>query len=151
VILSSPITEPQEDKLRKDLLIFACAFMNLAVVLWLAIYWFMGMIFSANVPIIYQLISVVSLVYYFRTKRFDIFRFVQLGLFLFVPFIMQWSIGSAVTASGVMLWALLAPIGALVVSGWRESVPWFIAYLVMTIVSGFLIIILEPVAQAMCR
>ena len=151
MILSSPITEPQEDKLRKDLLIFACAFMNLAVVLWLAIYWFMGMIFSANVPIIYQLISVVSLVYYFRTKRFDIFRFVQLGLFLFVPFIMQWSIGSAVTASGVMLWALLAPIGALVVSGWRESVPWFIAYLVMTIVSGFLIIILEPVAQAMCR
>ncbi|MGB8078636.1 MAG: adenylate/guanylate cyclase domain-containing protein [Gallionella sp.] len=130
------MTYAQEDKLRKDLLIFACAFMNLAVVLWLAIYWYMGLHFSANVPLVYQLISVVSLVHYFKTKKFEIFRFVQLSLFLFVPFIMQWSIGNSVTASGVMLWALLAPVGALVVSGWRESVPWFIAYIVMTVVSG---------------
>lgn len=132
-------TEPadtQEERLRKSLLIFACAFMNLAVVLWLAIYWMMGRHFSANVPLGYQLISVASLIYYFRTKRFAPFRFVQLSLFLFAPFVMQWSIGSSVTSSGVMLWALLAPIGALVVSGWRESIPWFIAYVVMTAVSG---------------
>ncbi len=129
-------TYAQEDKLHRDLLIFACAFMNLGVVLWLAIYWFMGLHFSANIPLLYQLISVASLVYYLKSKKFGIFRFVQLSLFLFVPFIMQWSIGNSVTASGVMLWALLAPIGALVVSGWRESVPWFIAYIVMTVVSG---------------
>lgn len=127
----------QEDKLRHDLLIFACAFMNLAVVLWLAIYWAMGLHFSANVPLGYQLVSVASLLHFFKTKNFAIFRFVQLSLFLFVPFTMQWSIGSSVTASGVMLWALLAPIGALVVSGWRDSVPWFIAYMLMTVVSGF--------------
>jgi class 3 adenylate cyclase len=127
----------QEEKLHKDLLIFACAFMNLAVVLWLAIYWLMGLHFSANVPLIYQVISVASLVHYWKTRNFEIFRFIQLSLFLFVPFIMQWSIGSSITASGVMLWALLAPIGALVVSGWRDSVPWFIAYILMTVVSGF--------------
>jgi adenylate cyclase len=129
-------TYAQEDKLHKDLLIFACAFMNVAVVLWLAIYWFMGLHFSANIPLIYQVVSVASLVHFLKTKNFEIFRFVQLSLFLFVPFIMQWSIGNSVTASGVMLWALLAPIGALVVSGWKESVPWFIAYIVMTVVSG---------------
>jgi len=129
-------TYSQEDKLHRDLLIFACAFMNLAVVLWLAIYWIMGLHFSANIPLLYQLISVASLVHYLKTKNFEIFRFVQLSLFLFVPFIMQWSIGNSVTASGVMLWALLAPVGALVVSGWRESVPWFFAYIVMTVISG---------------
>ena len=134
----------QEDKLHKELLIFACAFMNLAVVLWLAIYWMMGLNFSTNVPLVYQLVSVASLVHFFKVKNFKIFRFVQLSLFLFVPFIMQWSIGSAVTASGVMLWALLAPIGALVVSGWRESVPWFIAYMVMTAISGFFDYYLAP-------
>ena len=126
----------QEEKLHRDLLIFACAFMNLAVMLWLAIYWVMGIHFSTNVPLAYQLISVASLVYFYKYKNFETFRFVQLSLFLFVPFIMQWSIGSAVTASGVMLWALLAPIGALVVKGWRDSVPWFIAYMVMTVISG---------------
>jgi len=117
-------------------LIFACAFMNLAVMLWLAIYWMMGLHFPANVPLTYQLVSVASLVYYFKTKQFKLFRFVQLSLFLFAPFIMQWSIGNSVMSSGVTLWALLAPIGALVVSGWRESIPWFIAYIVMTVVSG---------------
>ncbi|MBI5626803.1 MAG: adenylate/guanylate cyclase domain-containing protein [Nitrosomonadales bacterium] len=137
IILPEETTYKQEDKLRRDLLIFACAFMNLAVVLWLAIYWVMGLHFSANVPLIYQLVSVASLVHFLKTRRFEVFRFVQLSLFLFVPFIMQWSIGSAVTSSGVMLWALLAPIGALVVSGWRDSIPWFIAYIVMTVVSGF--------------
>ena len=129
-------TDTQEDKLHRNLLIFAAAFMNLAVVLWLAIYWVMGLHFSANVPLAYQLVSVASLAYYFKTKRFEPFRFVQLSLFLFAPFIMQWSIGSSITSSGVTLWALLAPIGALVVSSWRESVPWFFAYIVLTVVSG---------------
>lgn len=134
--ITAETTDTQEEKLRKSLLIFACAFMNLAVVLWLAIYWMMGLNFSANVPLGYQLISVTSLIYYFKTRRFEPFRFVQLSLFLFAPFVMQWSIGSSVTSSGVMLWALLAPIGALVVSGWRESIPWFFAYIVMTVASG---------------
>jgi adenylate cyclase len=126
----------QEDKLHKDLLIFACAFMNLAVMLWLAIYWVMGLKYSTTIPLLYQVISVASLAHYLKTRQFEYFRFIQLSLFLFVPFIMQWSIGSSVTASGVMLWALLAPIGALVVSGWRDSIPWFFAYMVMTVVSG---------------
>jgi adenylate cyclase len=135
-VITEETMDTQEDKLHKDLLIFACGFMNLAVALWLALYWLMGLHFPANVPLGYQLISVASLVYYLKTKRFKPFRFVQLSLFLFSPFMMQWSIGSSVTSSGIMLWALLAPIGALVVSGWRESVPWFIAYIIMTAVSG---------------
>jgi class 3 adenylate cyclase len=136
--------DAQEDKLRRDLLIFACAFMNLAVMLWLAIYWAMGLHYSVDIPLLYQVISVSSLIFYLKTKRFVIFRFIQLSLFLFAPFVMQWTIGSSVTSSGVMLWALLAPIGALVVSGWRDSVPWFFAYIVMTVVSGVFDYYLAP-------
>jgi len=131
------ILDTQEDKLRKSLLIFAAAFMTFGVMFWLAVYWMMGLNYSTNVPLGYQAISVASLVHYMKTRNFKVFRFVQLTLFLFAPFIMQWSIGSSVTSSGVTLWALLAPIGALVVSGWRESIPWFFAYMVLTVVSGF--------------
>lgn len=130
------IMESQEEKLRRSLLIFAAAFMTLAVMLWLAIYWAMGVNFSSDVPLVYQLISVSSLIYYVKTRNFAVFRFIQLSLFLFAPFIMQWSMGSSVTSSGVTLWALLAPIGALVVSSWRDSIPWFFAYMVLTVVSG---------------
>ncbi|MDD4911188.1 MAG: adenylate/guanylate cyclase domain-containing protein [Sideroxydans sp.] len=134
--INPEMMESQEDKLRRSLLIFAAAFMTFAVMLWLAIYWAMGVNFSSNVPLIYQAISVSSLAYYVKTRNFVVLRFVQLSLFLFAPFVMQWSMGSSVTSSGVTLWALLAPIGALVVSSWKESVPWFVAYIVLTLVSG---------------
>ena len=130
------IAEKQEDRLQRSLLVFVGAFMNLAVMLWLTIYWWMGIHFSTNVPLAYQLVSIASIAYYLKTNNFTVFRFIQLSLFLFAPFIMQWSIGSSVSSSGVMLWALLAPVGAVVVSGWRESIPWFIAYIVMTVLSG---------------
>jgi len=135
--IGAEVMDTQEEKLRKSLLIFASAFMTLAVMLWLAIYWMLGVNFSSNVSLGYQAISVASLVYYMKTRNFEVLRFIQLTLFLFAPFIMQWSMGSSVTSSGVTLWALLAPIGALVVSGWRESIPWFFAYIVLTAVSGF--------------
>jgi class 3 adenylate cyclase len=135
--IGAEVMETQEEKLRRSLLIFASAFMTFAVMLWLAIYWMLGVNFSSNVSLGYQAISVASLAYYLKTRNFEVLRFVQLTLFLFAPFIMQWSMGSSVTSSGVTLWALLAPIGALVVSGWRESIPWFFAYIVLTAVSGF--------------
>jgi adenylate cyclase len=126
-----------EEKLRRSLLVFVSAFMNLAVMLWLAIYWWLGVYFSTNIPLAYQLVSVSSMAYYLKTGKFNVFRFIQLTLFLFVPFVMQWSIGNSIVASGVMLWALLAPVSAVVVSGWRESIPWFTAYMMMTAMSGF--------------
>ena len=127
----------QEDKLHSTLLILACAFMNFAVMLWLAIYWLMGQNYSSNVPLAYQAVSLSSLVYYLKTRNFAAFRLIQLSLFLFAPFVMQWSVGSSVTSSGVTLWALLAPVAAVVVAGWRESIPWFVAYIILTAVSGF--------------
>lgn len=126
-----------QDKLRRSLLVFACALMICAVQLWLAIYWMMGLKYSTNVPLTYQIISITSLLIYLKNGNFIIFRFVQLSLFLFSPFIMQWSMGSSVTSSGLMLWALLSPIAAIVAAGWRESVPWFVAYIGLTILTGF--------------
>src|SRR6202008_4124618 len=103
--------------------------------LWLAIYQLMGIRFSATVPLAYLAVSAASLAFYLWNRNFNLFRFVQTCLFLFVPFIMQWSIGSYVSSSGVMLWALLAPVGVMIFQGARESAPWFVAYLVLTAVS----------------
>ena len=54
-----------------------------------------------------------------------------------MPFVAQWSMGNFISASGVSLWALLAPIGAVLIVGPREALAWFIAYLVLTALSGF--------------
>src|SRR3954469_20530956 len=129
--------DTDEQKLQKTLLIFACGLMGFAAMLWLVIYHAMGIRYSATVPLIYLTVSGATLAIYLWNLNFEFFRFAQTSLYLFVPFIMQWSIGSYVTSSGVMLWALLAPIGVMVFQGPKESVPWFFAYLVMTAVSGF--------------
>ncbi|MDB5811647.1 MAG: adenylate/guanylate cyclase [Betaproteobacteria bacterium] len=131
------VTDTAEEKLQKTLLIFACGLMGFAAMLWLVIYHAMGIKYSATVPLIYLAVSAATLGIYVWNLNFAFFRFAQTSLYLFVPFIMQWSIGSYVTSSGVMLWALLAPIGVMVFQGPKESVPWFFAYLVMTAVSGF--------------
>jgi class 3 adenylate cyclase len=134
-VMTSEDTE--QDRLHKTLAIFACGLMGFAAMLWLAIYWAMGIKFSPTVPLTYLALSAGSLFLYLWKRNFELFRFVQVSLFLFVPFIMQWSIGSYVSSSGVMLWALLAPIGVMILQGPRESMPWFFAYIVLTAVSGF--------------
>jgi class 3 adenylate cyclase len=128
--------DTEEDRLRRTLLIFASAMMGFGAMLWLWIYWAMGIKFSATVPFVYILATAASLALYLWRRNFNVFRFTQIALFLFVPFVMQWSIGSYVSSSGVMLWALLAPIGAILVYDARRSIPWFIAYVVLAAVSG---------------
>src|SRR5687767_2390442 len=130
-------TDSEEEKLNKTLLIFACGLMGFAAMVWVAIYQAMGIRFSSTVPFTYVVLSAASLALYLWKGNFPLFRFIQTSLFLFVPFIMQWSIGSYVSSSGVMLWALLAPVGVMVFQGPRESLPWFFAYIVLTAVSGF--------------
>jgi len=129
--------DSEQEKLNKTLAIFASGLMGFGAMLWLVIYQAMGIKFSATVPFGYIAVSAASLVLYLWRRNFALFRFVQTSLFLFVPFVMQWSIGSYVSSSGVMLWALLAPVGVMMFQGPRESLPWFVAYLVMTAVSGF--------------
>jgi adenylate cyclase len=129
--------DSERERLNKTLAIFACGLMSFGVMLWLVIYWAMGIRFSVTVPLCYLVISAGSLAHYLWSRNFALFRFIQVSLFLFVPFIMQWSIGSYVSSSGVMLWALLAPVSVMIFQGPRESMPWFFAYIVMTAASGF--------------
>jgi adenylate cyclase len=128
--------DSEELRMRKTLLLFASGLMNMAAIVWLGIYWMLGLKLPTTIPFAYQLLSALILVIYLKTRNFDFFRFAQLSLFLFAPFVIQWSIGSFVNSSGIVLLALLAPVGAMVVYGPRESIPWFFTYVVLTALSG---------------
>jgi adenylate cyclase len=129
-------SDSEELRLRKTLLMFASGLMNAAAILWVGIYWWMGLKLPTSIPFGFQVLSALVLFTYLKTRNFDFFRLAQLALFLFFPFVIQWSIGSFVSSSGIALLALLAPIGAMVVYGPRESIPWFFAYVVLTVISG---------------
>ncbi|APV52423.1 hypothetical protein BWI17_12565 [Betaproteobacteria bacterium GR16-43] len=125
-----------EEKLSGDMLFFTTGFMMCAAAFWLAVYWSLGHQYSTAIPLIFQGLSACTIVLYLKTKRLMIFAFIQLGLILFAPFAMQWAIGNFVTSSGVSLWGLMAPVGAVTVLGTRQSVPWFFAWLFMTVMAG---------------
>ncbi len=125
-----------EEKLSGDMLVLTTGLMVLASVLWLSVYWSMGQQYSVSISLAFQALSAGTIAFYLRTRKLQLFAMIQLGLILFTPFAMQWSIGNFVTASGVSLWGLIAPVGAVTVLGTRQSLPWFFAWLFMTVMAG---------------
>ena len=132
-----------EERLAGDMLVFSTALMMVASMLWLAIYWSFGQRFSTLIPMIFLLSSLCTIVFFLKTRRLPLFCMMQLSLFLFTPFVLQWSMGNFVNSSGVSLWALLAPVSAIVILGTRESVPWFVAYIFLTAMSGMFDYVLQ--------
>jgi class 3 adenylate cyclase len=124
-------------RLKKVVLLFTCGLMIAAAGIWLALYKMLGLPVSASLPFAFQLASLATLLAYLWTLNFSMFRAAQLGLFLFVPFVVQWSIGNFVSASGVVLWSLLAPVGAVLLYSARDSIPWFFAYIVLLLLTGY--------------
>lgn len=143
----TPVPLTPEQKLSGDMLMLTTGFMMCAAALWLAIYWSLGYAYSTAIPLVFQLLSAGALVLYYRFGRLHAFAYTQLGLILFTPFAMQWSIGNFVNASGVSLWGLVAPVGAVTILGTRESLPWFFAWLFMTVMAGVFDFLLSGSAQ----
>jgi adenylate cyclase len=130
------VGDSEETRLAKSLLMLATGLTSMAAMLWVALYWAMGPQFSSTLPFLFQLLLAGNIILYALSRNFDFFQVSQLGMFLFLPFIAQWSIGNFISSSGVVLWGLLAPIGALLCFGVSQSLGWFIAWAVLTAVTG---------------
>ena len=128
--------DSEELRLNKSLLMLATGMASVAIMLWVTLYSILGPQFSTTMPLTFQLLLVGNMVFYIKSRNFDFFRVSQLGLFLFLPFVAQWSGGTIISTSGILLWALLAPVGAILCIGVRQSVGWFIAWVVLTALSG---------------
>ncbi|MBA3696676.1 MAG: adenylate/guanylate cyclase domain-containing protein [Methylotenera sp.] len=94
-----------------------------------------GYAVMAAVPYLYLIVSYASLFIFYRYKRFEYFTFTQLIMLLVMPFFMQWAIGGYAASSGVAIWAILSPVGALMILGTRPSTPWFLLFIGLAFVS----------------
>ncbi|MDP2152449.1 MAG: adenylate/guanylate cyclase domain-containing protein [Methylotenera sp.] len=87
------------------------------------------------VPYFYLIISYFGLFIFYHSKRFEYFTFTQLTMLLVMPFFMQWAIGGFEASSGVAIWAILSPVGALMILGTRQSTPWFLLFIGLAFLS----------------
>lgn len=104
--------------------------------IWVGTYFTLGLPVAAAIPLGYQVASVVSLVVFSRTKDYRFFRFSQATMMTLLPFLLQWTLGGFVASSAVSLWALVAAIGTLFFFTAGASIPWFVAFLGLTLASG---------------
>lgn len=94
-----------------------------------------GYALMAAVPYFYLVISYVSLYLFYHFKRFEYSTFTQLAMLLVMPFFMQWAIGGFSASSGVAIWAILSPVGALMLLGTRQSTSWFLLFMGLAVIS----------------
>ncbi len=125
----------EEDRLRKAAMVLTVSLIVVLSTVWVVSYSVLGLLVSAAVPFAYQVISIASLALLGRMKNFAFFWISQLTLIVLLPVLLQWSLGGFVASGGVIVWSLATPLLALVFS--REPLPWFLLYLFLTVLSGF--------------
>lgn len=125
-----PSDSPQE-RTAKAALTLASVVLGSFAAAWTLVYFLLGLTAAALIPLAYQVGLVLALGHFALTKSFVPFRLIALSLLLVTPVGLQFALGGFHQSSGVALWSLASPLGAVVAYGARNSLAWFAAYLVL--------------------
>lgn len=129
---------------RKRYLLLMAFLILPAGVIWGSIYWVFDQPLAAIIPWGYATLSAVTIVIFALTANYSFFRLAELGFILIAPFVLGLILGGFVNSSAVVLWSLLAPIGALIFYGTRQAAYWFALYLVLVLASSLIEPYLSP-------
>jgi len=133
--------DPHDDddiRLQKSLLVICAFLFMLAGIAWGLMYVIFNEPLAGVIPLCYSVISLLSILYFGRTRQYHFFRFSQLALILLLPFLLIMALGGFVNGSAVILWALISPMGAMLFDEPRHAPRWFLAFAVLVVVSNFL-------------
>lgn len=133
-----------ETRLVKSLLVLAALMFIVAGVLWWLMYTAFGEPLAGMIPLGYALVSSLSLAAYAITRRYRLFLFLQLLLILLLPFLLMLALGGYIFGSAVIVWSILAPLGALLFDEPRRARGWWLAFVALVIIAG----LLEPLGRA---
>jgi len=126
----------QRERLQTDLLVTSSTIIALLGMLWGLIYVYIGAVQAGSIPILYAAFSFASISYYALTGRYQFFRTSQLLITLIFPALLMIVLGGFVNSSGVILWSLTSPVGALLFDNRRKAAVWFGGFVGMVIFAG---------------
>ena len=136
--------DDESTRLQKTILLHTSLAITVSAVAWGLVYLAFDEVLAASIPFLYAGVSTVSIVVLGRTHQFGRFRIVQILLILLLPFLLMLSLGGFVNGSAVIVWAFLAPLGALLCWNSRQALLWFTLFLALLVVAGFLTPFLRP-------
>ena len=128
--------ETEDERMRRGLLVGVALLISVLAIFWGLVYIAFGEPLGGAIPLTYTILSLLSIVIFTVTRRYDVFRLTQLGLMLVLPFALMVVLGGFVPSSIVVLWAFFAPLGALAFASPREALRWLAAYLALVFTVG---------------
>lgn len=134
-------SDPDDDdelRLRKSLLVVSAFPFTFAGFAWGVMYFLFHEPLAGTIPLFYGIFSLLSVLYFARTRQYALFRFSQLALILLLPFLLMAALGGFVNGSAVILWGLVSPLGALLFDEPRRALRWFLAFILLVVLSGVL-------------
>ena len=132
--------DSQETALRKRVAVALFAGTLPFTIGWSAIYLAAGAPLAATIPGFYSVVTPINTFIFARTRNLAIYRFTQLLLVLFLPWLVMLSLGGFRQSSAVILWAALTPLGALLLDNLRRTLFWIAGFVALLIAGA----ILEP-------
>jgi class 3 adenylate cyclase len=130
--------EPAAERRRRATLVVSTVVIVVLSTFWVVLYASLGLTAAAALPLTYQVVSIVCVVFCLRGLRWEALLYLQLVSMLVLPFALQWTLGGFVAGSAVALWAIMSPITALVFAGTRRVLPWLASFAAFMVASGFL-------------
>ena len=116
--------DTDELRLRKTILTaFVISFWPLPL-LWSLVYLASGEATAALIPFAYDVVALASLAVFAATRWFSLFRMVNLVSFILLPLLLQLALGGFAASSAVVMWSVVTPFAALILSGVRSAPAW---------------------------
>jgi len=133
-----------DELFRKRLLVGVALIILPAGLVWGCLYWVIGEREVALTPWAYVTGSTISLVVFARTRSFPFLRRAQLLLILVAPALGTVMLGGLDESSSVILWSLLAPLGAVAFDRPGRAWPWFAAFVATVVLALALSEVVRP-------
>ncbi len=130
--------QAQREQLQTELLVTSSTVIALLGMTWGLIYMYFGAVNAGAIPIAYAAFSFASIGYFALTGRYHLFRFGQLLITLIFPALLMLVLGCFVNSSGVILWSLTSPVGALLFSTRRRAAVWFMGFVAVVVMAGLI-------------
>jgi adenylate cyclase len=136
--------DTSELRFRKRLLVGIALLILPIGFLWGCLYWLIGEEAVALTPWAYVAGSIISLGVFARNRNFAFLRTAQLLLILLLPALGTIMLGGLDDSSSVILWSLLAPLGAVAFDRPERAWPWFAAFVCTIVLSLVLSEVVRP-------
>jgi adenylate cyclase len=133
-----------DERFRKRLLVGVALVILPVAFLWGCLYWAVGEHAVALTPWGYVAGSAISLGVFARTRNFAALRTAQLLLILVAPALGTVMLGGLRESSGVILWSLFAPLGAVVFDRPARAWAWFAAFVASVLLTLGLSEVVRP-------